>query len=130
MLSRLRDHEAIVADLRTTLSHLDATLFHLGHYPDGEPAPKKPMAAGLFYHGELPRLILRMLRQHPKGLGLKTMVEMMNAQKGWAGDDERFNRELRLKISRTLDRKRLKGIVERIGEDAIGVWRLVPLAED
>ena len=124
VLSRLRDHEKIVCDLKTTIANLDATLFHLGYYPDGALAPKKPMAAGLFYQGELPRIVLTLLRKHPNGLGLREIVELVCEQKGWEKDDKRFNRELRLKISRTLDRQKLKGVIERIGDTAIGVWKI------
>ncbi|MEX6632325.1 hypothetical protein [Hyphococcus lacteus] len=124
VVSRLRDHENIVYDLRTTVSHIDATLYHLGYYPDGQEAPKKSMAAGLFYKGELPRIILTQLRKHPDGLGLRHLVELICDQKGWEKTDKRFNRELRLKISRSLDRQRLKGVVERTGNEAIGVWRV------
>ncbi|MGE0184132.1 MAG: hypothetical protein AB7F91_17850 [Parvularculaceae bacterium] len=126
VLARLRDHEAIVCDLKTTLSHMDATLFHLGYYPDGAEAPKKPMAAGLFYNGELPRIMLTLMRKNPDGLALREIVEMVCQQKGWETDDTRFNRELRLKISRTLDRQRLKGVVERVGDEPVGVWRIAP----
>ncbi|WP_428410465.1 hypothetical protein [Hyphococcus sp.] len=105
---------------------MDATLFHLGYYPDGTEAPKKPMAAGLFYQGELPRIMLTLLRKNPDGLALRTIVEMVCQQKGWETDDTRFNRELRLKISRTLDRQRLKGVVERVGDEAVGIWRIAP----
>ena len=86
----------------------------------------KPMAAGLFYHGELPRIISRLLREHPDGLTLKSTVEMVCRQKGWDIDDTRFVREIRLKVSRTLDRKKLKGYIERLGNDAVGVWRIKP----
>lgn len=126
VLARLRDHENIVCDLKTTIGHIDATLFHLGYYPDGSEAPKKSMAAGLFYQGELPRIVLTLLRKHPDDLGLRALVEMVCHQKGWEADDTRFNRELRLKISRTLDRQKLKGVVERVGDEAIGVWRIAP----
>ena len=124
VLSRLRDHEKIVCDLRTTISNLDATLFHLGYYPDGGFAPKKPMAAGLFYRGELPRIVLTILRKHPDGAGLRLLVELICEQKGLEKDDKRFNRELRLKVSRTLDRQKLKGVLERIGDEAVGVWKI------
>ena len=124
VLSRLRDHEKIVCDLRTTISNLDATLFHLGYYPDGALAPKKSMAAGLFYKGELPRIVLTLLRRNPDGLGLRHIVRMICEQKGWETDDKRFNRELRLKVSRTLDRQKLKGVVTRLGDEAVGVWRI------
>ena len=127
VLARLRDHENIVYDLKTTLAHIDATLFHLGYYPDGADAPKKSMAAGLFYQGELPRILMKLLREHPDGLALREMVQMVCTQKGWDTDHDRFNRELRLKISRTLDRKKLKGIIERIGEGPVGRWRVVRL---
>lgn len=61
------------------------------------------------------------------GPPLREIVRLVCAQKGWDTDHQRFNQELRLKISRALDRKKLKGFVERIGEDAVGVWRLVKL---
>ncbi len=125
VLSRLRDHEAIVCDLKTTLAHIDATLFHLGYYPDGAEAPKKTMAAGLFYTGELPRIVMQLLRAHPEGLGLREIVDRVCFQKGWDNDHERFNRELRLKVSRTLDRKKLRGVIERIGDGAVGRWRII-----
>ena len=126
VVSRIRDHETILQDMKRTLNHLDATLRHLGYYPDGTEAPKKNMAAGLFYTGELPRIILKLLRDHPEGLPLKEIVRLVCVQKGWDTDHQRFNQELRLKISRALDRKKLKGVVERVGEDAVGVWRLCP----
>ncbi|MEM9014538.1 MAG: hypothetical protein AAGB02_05460 [Pseudomonadota bacterium] len=84
------------------------------------------MAAGLFYKGELPRIVLKLLRENPDGLGLKAIVQKVCQQKGWETDDKRFNRELRLKISRTIDRQRIKGVVERVGDEAIGVWRIKP----
>lgn len=127
VLARLRDHEGIVCDLKTILAHIDATLFHLGYYPDGAEAPKKSMAAGLFYQGELPRILMKLLRVHPDGVALRELVQMVCTQKGWDTDHDRFNRELRLKISRTLDRKKLKGVIERIGEGPVGRWRVVRL---
>lgn len=124
VLSRLRDHERIVCDLQTTIAHIDATLFHLGYYPDGALAPKKPMAAGLFYKGELPRIVLTLLRKHPDGISLRDLVEMVCDQKGWENDDKRFNRELRLKISRALDHQKMRGVIERLGDGAVGVWKI------
>lgn len=59
------------------------------------------MAAGLFYQGELPRIVLGLLRKHPEGLGLRFLVEMICDQKGWERDDTRFNRELRFLLLRS-----------------------------
>ena len=125
VVSRLRDHEKICRKLKATLFNLDKTLRHFGYYPDGAIAPKKPMSARLFYKGERPRLVLAILRDHPEGIGLRYIVETVRHRKGWETDDERFNRELRLKVSRTLDRQRLKGVVKRVGDEAIGKWKVV-----
>ena len=124
IVSRLRDHEKICRELKATLSNIDSTLRHFGYYPDGGKAPKKPMSAGLFYKGEMPRLVLSVLRDNPDGIGLRYIVEAVCHRKGWDTDDERFNAELRLKVSRTLDRQKLKGVVKRVGDEAVGVWRI------
>lgn len=124
LVSRVRDHEAILQDMKRTLVHIDHTLRHLGYYPDGTEAPKKNMAAGLFYTGELPRIILSLLREHSDGLPLKDILHLVCVQKGWDTDHHRFNKELRLKISRCLDRQKLKGVVKRVGDEAVGVWKI------
>ena len=124
VVSRLRDHEKICRELKGTLHNIDKTLRHFGYYPDGAVAPKKPMSAGLFYKGEMPRLILSILRENPEGVGLRYIVEAVCHRKGWESDDERFNRELRLKVSRTLDRQKLKGTAQRVGDEAVGVWKI------
>ena len=125
VVSRLRDHQKICHDLTTTISHIDATLRHLGYYPDGATAPKKPLTAGLFYKGEMSRLVLSVLRENPDGIGLRYIVEAICIRKGWETDDKRFNRELRLKVSRTLDRQKVKGVIKRVGDEAVGVWRIL-----
>jgi len=56
VLSRLRDHERIVCDLQTTIAHLDATLFHLGYYPDGAFAPRNRGRQGCFILANYPAL--------------------------------------------------------------------------
>ncbi len=70
---------------------------------------------------------MTLLRKHPDGLGLRAVVELACRQKGWETDDTRFNRELRLKISHALDRQKLKRVVERVGDEAIGIWRNAPI---
>ncbi|MEO1150715.1 MAG: hypothetical protein AAFW83_06955 [Pseudomonadota bacterium] len=123
VVSRLRDHEKICRELKTTLTHTDATLRHLRYYPDGAIDPKKQMSAGLFYKSEMPRLVMSILREKPDGIGLRYIVEAICHRKGWDIDDERFNAELRVKVSRTLDQQKMKKIVERVGDEAVGVWR-------
>ncbi len=46
VLARLRDHENIVCDLKTTLSHIDATLFHLGIIRTARKLQRSPWRLG------------------------------------------------------------------------------------
>jgi|GEM_PF-6693324 len=103
VVSRLRDYEKIYRELKAMLFNIDSTLRHFGYYPDGGVAPKKPMSSGLFYQGEMPRLVLSILRENPDGIGLRYIVEAVCHRKGWDTYDERFSCELRLKVSRSLD---------------------------
>ncbi|NHK26673.1 hypothetical protein FF098_001970 [Parvularcula flava] len=119
--ARIRDHERKAYEMRQTLKSLDATLIHLGHTGPGfEDPAKRKLTDGLFYSGELPRMLMRVLRANPDGLTLRKMTEQVCAEKGWELDDARFYGAVSSKVSRNLDKYKKRGLVELYD----GAWRL------
>ena len=123
---RIRDVECQAGKMRETLHHIDATLRHLGYETAklSSRKTKKPLASGLFYTGELPRMILRILRAHPNGLQLRSLCEQICAEKGWQIEEPNFYPALSEKVGRTLTKYRAKGAIDRHGRQGESVWRI------
>ena len=129
VLSRLRDHERLCRELELSLVTLDATLKHFGHKPDGSYIPKQALSAGLFYTGELPSMVLRILRDSG-GLTLPDLLSEICRQKGWETDNQPLRKAIRAKVTKLLNRKRTKGQVERLGDKPCGVWQVKSLVTE
>ena len=122
--ARLRDHMEEVQSLERLLTGIDEVLRHYGHYPDSKEKPKQKLSIGAFYKGELPRLVVSILSEAPDGLPTRDIVTAVCHRKSWRANDKAITDDLRHKVSRVLDKKRLQGVLVRVGDERAGVWRV------
>lgn len=107
---------------RRDLDHINQTLVIMG-YPVPGTKPKAVRTSGLFFKGELPRMILEQLRTAPEGITARQIAVQITEAKLWEPEPN-FMSALTAKVGRQLDkmRKRYRLVMEGSGRDC--VWRL------
>jgi hypothetical protein len=122
ILSEAATLEERLRQIRVSVDHIDGTLALYGL----DPFPKiTGRRAGLRFHrAELPRTILRLLRDAPNGLTTRNMAERIVAAKEWDGADDKLLGALIQRIGGALYKLKQRGYVESALETGGWVWRL------
>lgn len=114
--------EGVLKQRREQLATLDAVIRMFS--PDCDPdmiPPIKPVSRNLFFkYGQLPRLIMKVLREAEGPMALERIVDTVIEAKGLTVDS-RVMRHIRTTVRATLMRMELRGITRRVIE-APDVW--------
>lgn len=111
---------------REQLATLDAVIrmFTPDCNPDMIP-PIKPVSRNLFFkYGQLPRMIVSILRESGAPMALERIVDTVIEAKGLAVD-RRVMRHIRDTVRATLMRLELRGIARRVLVESDAWWELV-----
>lgn len=97
-----------LAQARTSLVHIDASLRLFGYELSPEELPPKRYSttAQLFDRGELQRTIFDLLRAKSEGMTVPDLTATIISKKEWDGSDAHFKAALSHKISNVLQKLR------------------------
>jgi hypothetical protein len=124
MSGEIAQLEERLGQLRASLVHLDSTirLFEPTFRPEVIAPKAKRERAGWFSEGDLPRIVLDILRLAPEPLTVREITLVVMERRGFSANDEVTLRTVEKRVNGALRRR--EGVAERVplGPRAVG-WR-------
>lgn len=109
---------------RENLRHLEGTMrLFDGSLPISE---KKPEKEKLFWHGELARLIMDVLRGKTEGLSTSDITQAIMSLKNLDLEDKNLAREIKEQVTRCLSRQKSMNLLSsRKSEGKDYIWNII-----
>ena len=121
----VRHLENKAAICRGELKHIDATLGIMGYdVPYLKFRVKSTGTAGLFHRDELPRLILKSLRDAKTSLQVTQIAEFIAKEKEWDLEDKRFITALTDKVGKVLAKMKKRYTLKSENVNGLWLWRI------